>query len=80
MEGARKNMRYPVEETAAKHERIVKKASRLFRERGLENVSVAEVMKDAGLTLGMHISIRRKSCPNSRLSHSSPLALDLPLP
>ena len=26
-------MRYPAEETAAKHERIVKEASRLFRER-----------------------------------------------
>jgi TetR/AcrR family transcriptional regulator, transcriptional repressor for nem operon len=50
--GCRKNMRYPVEETAAKHERIVKVASRLFRERGFENVSVAEVMKAAGLTHG----------------------------
>jgi TetR/AcrR family transcriptional repressor of nem operon len=47
-----KNMRYPVEETAAKHERIVKEASRLFRERGFENVSVDEVMKAAGLTHG----------------------------
>ena len=45
-------MRYPVEETAAKHERIVKEASRLFREQGFENVSVAEVMKAAGLTHG----------------------------
>jgi TetR/AcrR family transcriptional repressor of nem operon len=45
-------MRYPVEETAAKHERIVKEASRLFRERGFENVSVAEVMRAAGLTHG----------------------------
>jgi TetR/AcrR family transcriptional regulator, transcriptional repressor for nem operon len=45
-------MRYPVEETAAKHERIVKEASRLFRERGFENVTVAEVMKAAGLTHG----------------------------
>src|SRR5262250_1683483 len=45
-------MRYPVEETAAKHERIVKEASRLFRERGFDNVSVAEVMKAAGLTHG----------------------------
>src|ERR1700758_2653453 len=50
--GCRKNMRYPVEETAAKHERIVKEASRLFREQGFENVSVAEVMKAAGLTHG----------------------------
>ena len=45
-------MGYPVEETAAKHERIVKEASRLFRERGFENVSVGEVMKAAGLTHG----------------------------
>jgi TetR/AcrR family transcriptional repressor of nem operon len=50
--GCRKTMRYPVEETAAKHERIVKEASRLFRERGFENVSVGEVMKAAGLTHG----------------------------
>ena len=48
----KKIMRYPVEETAAKHERIVKEASRLFRERGFENVSVGEVMKAAGLTHG----------------------------
>jgi TetR/AcrR family transcriptional regulator, transcriptional repressor for nem operon len=47
-----KIMRYPVEETAAKHERIVREASRLFRERGFENVSVDEVMKAAGLTHG----------------------------
>lgn len=45
-------MRYPAEETAAKHQRIVKEASRLFRERGFENVSVADVMKAAGLTHG----------------------------
>ena len=45
-------MRYPAEETDAKHERIVKEASRLFRERGFENVSVGEVMKAAGLTHG----------------------------
>ncbi len=45
-------MRYPAEQTAAKHERIVKEASRLFRERGFENVTVGEVMKAAGLTHG----------------------------
>ena len=45
-------MRYPAEETAAKHERIVMEASRLFRERGFQNVSVGEVMKAAGLTHG----------------------------
>ena len=48
----KKFMRYPVEETAAKHRRIVEEASRLFRERGFENVSVGEVMKAAGLTHG----------------------------
>ena len=45
-------MRYPVKETVAKHERIVKEASRLFRERGFGNVAVAEIMKAAGLTHG----------------------------
>jgi TetR/AcrR family transcriptional regulator, transcriptional repressor for nem operon len=45
-------MRYPAKETAARHERIVQEASRLFRERGFENVTVGEVMKAAGLTHG----------------------------
>jgi TetR/AcrR family transcriptional repressor of nem operon len=45
-------MRYPAKETAAKHDRIVKEASHLFRERGFENVTVGEVMKAAGLTHG----------------------------
>lgn len=45
-------MRYPAKETAAKHELIVKEASRLFRERGFEDVTVGEVMKAAGLTHG----------------------------
>jgi AcrR family transcriptional regulator len=50
--GCSKIMRYPAKETAAKHDRIVKEASRLFRERGFENVSVGAVMKAAGLTHG----------------------------
>lgn len=45
-------MRYPAKETAAKHEKIVQEASRLFQERGFENVTVGEVMKAAGLTHG----------------------------
>src|ERR1700749_3271929 len=45
-------MRYSAQETAAKHELIVKEASRLFRERGFENVTVGEGMKAAGLTHG----------------------------
>jgi TetR/AcrR family transcriptional repressor of nem operon len=52
IDGGFTKMRYPAKETAAKHERIVKEASRLFRERGFENVTVAEVMKAAGLTHG----------------------------
>jgi TetR/AcrR family transcriptional regulator, transcriptional repressor for nem operon len=52
MEGARRIVRYPLEETAAKYERIVKDASRLLCERGFGNVSIAEVMKAAGSTHG----------------------------
>jgi TetR/AcrR family transcriptional regulator, transcriptional repressor for nem operon len=52
IDGGFGKMRYPAEETAAKHDRIVKEASRLFRERGFEDVTVGEVMKAAGLTHG----------------------------
>ena len=45
-------MRYPEAETRQKHERILKQASTLFRERGFSGVSVAEIMKAAGLTHG----------------------------
>jgi len=34
------------------HEKIVEIACRLFREHGVENVSIAEIMKAAGLTSG----------------------------
>ena len=37
---------------AQTHERIVAIASRRFRERGLEGIGVADVMKEAGLTVG----------------------------
>ena len=49
-------MRYPAEETAEKHERIVRVASELFRERGFNDVTVAEIMKAAGLTHGAFYS------------------------
>jgi TetR/AcrR family transcriptional regulator, transcriptional repressor for nem operon len=52
IDGGFTKMRYPAKETAAKHDRILKEASRLFRERGFENVTVGEVMKAAGLTHG----------------------------
>jgi len=45
-------VRYPAAKTAEKHERILREASRLFRERGLSGVSVGLLMKAAGLTHG----------------------------
>jgi TetR/AcrR family transcriptional regulator, transcriptional repressor for nem operon len=45
-------MRYPAKETAEKHKRILQEASQMFRERGFQNVTVAEVMKAAELTHG----------------------------
>src|ERR1700730_16081269 len=45
-------MRYPAEETAEKHKKIIREASRLFRERGFSGVSVAEIMQATGLTHG----------------------------
>lgn len=45
-------MRMSEEEKIKSHARIVASASRLFRERGLEGASVADVMQDAGLTHG----------------------------
>jgi len=45
-------MRYPAEETAQKHARILEQASQLFRERGFSGVSVSEIMKATGLTHG----------------------------
>lgn len=45
-------MRYPAEETAEKHQRILQQASILFRERGFSGVTVSEIMKATGLTHG----------------------------
>lgn len=45
-------MRYPPEETAAKHRRLLDVASTMIRERGIDGVSVHEVMKAAGMTHG----------------------------
>jgi TetR/AcrR family transcriptional regulator, transcriptional repressor for nem operon len=45
-------MRVSREEADANHERIIDAASRLFRERGFDGVSVAELMTAAGLTHG----------------------------
>jgi TetR/AcrR family transcriptional regulator, transcriptional repressor for nem operon len=45
-------MRYPVEDTAERHEQILDAASQMFRQNGFDGVSVAGVMKAAGLTHG----------------------------
>lgn len=45
-------MRMSQEEKARSRARIVASASRLFRERGLEGASVADVMQEAGMTHG----------------------------
>jgi len=45
-------VRYPAEQTAARHERILREASKLFRQRGLNGVSVPQIMKAARLTHG----------------------------
>lgn len=45
-------MRYPVAETAEKHDRILEQAARLFRDKGFDGVSVSEIMKTTGLTHG----------------------------
>jgi TetR/AcrR family transcriptional repressor of nem operon len=45
-------MRYPVEQKAETHRRIVNAASRSFRDRGSEGQGIASLMKDLGLTHG----------------------------
>ena len=45
-------MRYPIEQKAETHERIIDAAARSFREHGSEGQGVAQLMKDAGLTHG----------------------------
>ena len=45
-------MRVSREEMRKSHERIVKGAARLVRQKGIDTTSVAEVMADAGLTNG----------------------------
>jgi TetR/AcrR family transcriptional repressor of nem operon len=45
-------MRVSREQAAENRERIVETAARLFRERGLDGIGVADLMKSAGLTHG----------------------------
>jgi TetR/AcrR family transcriptional repressor of nem operon len=45
-------MRYSAEHKAESHRKIVEAAAELFRERGLDGVTVGEVMDKAGLTHG----------------------------
>src|ERR1700724_1326169 len=45
-------MGYSKSDKAATHSRIVKVAAKRFRERGLEGIGGADVMKEAGVTVG----------------------------
>lgn len=45
-------MGYSQAQKAESRQRILEVASRLFRERGFESLSVADIMKEAGLTVG----------------------------
>ena len=45
-------MGYSKSDKAETHARIVKVAAKRFRERGLEGIGVADVMKEAGVTVG----------------------------
>src|SRR6202158_5184480 len=45
-------MRHSKAEKTKTHKRIVKIASRRFREKGLAGVGIADLMKEAGLTVG----------------------------
>jgi TetR/AcrR family transcriptional repressor of nem operon len=45
-------MRYPAEQKAETHEKIIDAAARSFREHGSEGEGVARLMKDIGLTHG----------------------------
>jgi len=45
-------MKVSREQMAANRERILEAAGRLFRERGFDNVGVADVMREAGMTHG----------------------------
>lgn len=45
-------MRYPAEQKAETHERIIDAAARSFREHGSEGQGVARLMKDVGMTHG----------------------------
>jgi TetR/AcrR family transcriptional repressor of nem operon len=45
-------MRHSKAEKAKTHERIVAIASKRFREKGLAGIGIADLMKDAGLTVG----------------------------
>ena len=45
-------MGYSRSDKQTTHERIVRVAAKRFRERGLEGIGVADVMKEAGVTVG----------------------------
>jgi TetR/AcrR family transcriptional regulator, transcriptional repressor for nem operon len=46
------DMGHSLRDKRATHERIVRVAAKRFRERGIEGIGVADVMKEAGVTVG----------------------------
>ena len=74
-------MRYPAEETAEKHQRILTAAARLFREQGFDGVTVGQIMQATGLTHGPfynHFASKEALMAESTLhgSEHSRVALD----
>ena len=49
-------MRHSKAEKAKTHKRIVAIASRRFREEGLAGIGIADLMKEAGLTVAVSIN------------------------
>jgi TetR/AcrR family transcriptional repressor of nem operon len=45
----------------ATHQRIVQVAARLLRERGIDGISVGDIMKEAGSTVGGFYSISNQA-------------------
>jgi TetR/AcrR family transcriptional regulator, transcriptional repressor for nem operon len=70
-------VRYPSEETAEKHQRILQQASKLFRENGFAAVSVADLMGAADLTHGSFYNHfdSKQALISECITHVSALAL-----
>lgn len=70
-------MRYPAAETAEKHQRILDAATRMFRDRGFDRASVADIMKAAGLTHGSFYNHfeSKSDLANACIKHGAAISL-----